>query len=60
MLFFNQHVPDEPPPIPPTYVKPTQPVDDAVSQAFIQSMYDVEAWVLVYDPTLLSDEQVTR
>jgi len=46
MLFFSQHVPEEPPPLPPTYVKPTQPVEIAVSQAFIQSRYDVEAWAL--------------
>jgi len=42
MLCFSQHVPDELPPLPPTYVKPTQPVEIAVSQAFIQSRYDVE------------------
>jgi hypothetical protein len=43
MLFFNQQVPDEPPPLPPTYVKPVQPFELAASQAFIQSRYDVEA-----------------
>ena len=59
MLCFSQHVPDELPPLPPTYVKPTQPVEIAVSQAFIQSRYDVETWTLEYDPTLLSAEQVT-
>ena len=59
MLFLSQHVPEEPPPTPPTYVNPAQPVEIAVSQAFIQSRYDVETWTLEYDPTLLSAEQVT-